>query len=487
MSVLSGAFRANVFQQLGPIWVIMRREIKDTLRDWRITLPICLLVFTFPFMAEFAASSGLDFVNRYGGDLILERMYPFLMLVVGFFPTTFSLVIALETFVGEKERRSLEPLLAIPFSDLQLYIGKLLASTAPPVVASGIGMAFYLLLLGFRTGWWPPAQLMLLGMALATTKALVMVTAAVIVSSQSTSVRAANLVASFIIVPMTFLLQVEAGLLLFANYLSLWLMVLGLGVVTILFVRMGVNTFNREQLLGREVAELDIKGTWQTFWQALWPGKGLVALYTRELPQQLRAIRVELAFTVAVTCLGGLLVGLWGTHFFPLPAGAISFNPQINIETFQDAVAVSGLLSSFSTSAIFWNNVRSLLVAAALALFTFGSMAQLLLMAPLAIISYVALQGPVLGVNPWLFLATFVLPHGILELPAAFIATAQALRIGAIILRPADTGGGVRGIVREIGHFFKIFIALVLPLLLLAAWIEINVTPHLVIWYLGTL
>jgi ABC-type Na+ efflux pump permease subunit len=48
-------------------------------------------------------------------------------MVVGFFPLSFSLVIALEVFVGEKEAQEPEPLLASPLSDGQLYFGKALA------------------------------------------------------------------------------------------------------------------------------------------------------------------------------------------------------------------------------------------------------------------------------------------------------------------------------------------------------------------------
>ena len=99
-----------------------------------VLLVICLLGMAY-------VGISIAFVERYGGELIIERLYPFLMLVVGFFPSTFSLVIGLETFVGEKERRSLEPLLTTPLTDFQLYLGKLLASTAPPVLASYLGQS----------------------------------------------------------------------------------------------------------------------------------------------------------------------------------------------------------------------------------------------------------------------------------------------------------------------------------------------------------
>lgn len=470
-----------------PVMVIVKREIRDTLRDWRIIFPIVLLVFIFPFLAEMAATFGLNFVNRYGAGLIIERLYPFLMLVVGFFPTTFSLVIALETFVGEKERRSLEPLLALPLTNFQLYIGKLLATTLPPLLASYVGMLFYLLLLGLSVGWWPSAQLMLVGVVLATAKALVMVTAAVIVSSQSTSVRAANLVASFIIVPMTMLLQVEAGLLLFANYGALWLVALALVVVDALLVRLGMQVFNRESLLGREIDFLDIKGIGRTFWEALWPRQGLVGLYRREIPQLLRAMRPELLLTVLVVFGGSLWIGYWGASRFPIPAQYLNFNISLDMESFERSAVSSGLLSEFSAWAIWFNNIRSLVFGAFLGLFTFGILAQMLLMAPLVIIAYFVLQVGRVGLSPWMFLAVFVLPHGLFELPAAVMATAQAMRIGDIILRPPEKGGGVMGMVREIGHFLKLLLAVVIPLLLIAALIEAWVTPRLVIWYLGSL
>ena len=68
-------------------------------------------------------------------------------MIVGFFPITVSLVIALESFVGEKERRSIEPLLSSPLEDWQLYLGKLLASLVLPM-ASPATWARFIYLVG---------------------------------------------------------------------------------------------------------------------------------------------------------------------------------------------------------------------------------------------------------------------------------------------------------------------------------------------------
>ncbi len=472
-------------ESFGPILVIVRRELKDTLRDWRIVLPIVILVTAFPFIANLAASRGMEFVNQYGAKLIIERLLPFMMLVVGFFPSSFSLVIALETFIGEKERRSLEPLLATPLTDLQLYIGKLIATTILPVLASYLGMGAYLLLLKFSLHWQPTPDLLLVSMALSTAEALVMVAGAVIVSSQTTSVRAANLLASFIIIPMAFLLQAEASFLLFADYTTLWLIALFLVVLNILLIRLGIRVFNRERLLGRDIDQLNLRYAARVFWEAAWPHHGLKALYTREVPALIRKLWPELLLTTLVTIGGGLYVGMWGVARFPLPAEVFNTTTLSDLESIGAMVTESGLLTTFSPWAVLLNNVRSLLLGALLGFFSLGILALLLLLAPVAIVVYIVAQVGKIGFEPWAFLSVTVLPHGIVELPAAILATAQAMRIGDIVLTPQDDGGGAVGMIRELGHLLKLMGSVVIPLLLLAAWIETHITPQLLLKFLG--
>ena len=115
---------------LWPVYIIARREIRDQLRDWRIILPVLALTVFFPFLMNFTANQAIGFVQDYGANLIGERFVPFLLMIVGFFPITTSLVMALESFVGEKERGSIEPLFNAPVLDWQLYLGKLMINYA---------------------------------------------------------------------------------------------------------------------------------------------------------------------------------------------------------------------------------------------------------------------------------------------------------------------------------------------------------------------
>ena len=69
-----------------PVWIIARREVRDQFRDWRIIFPIIGLTLLFPFLMNFTAQQILDFARGYGADIVGERLVPFLLMIVGFFP-----------------------------------------------------------------------------------------------------------------------------------------------------------------------------------------------------------------------------------------------------------------------------------------------------------------------------------------------------------------------------------------------------------------
>jgi len=144
-------------------------------------------------------------------------------------------------------------------------------------------------------------------------------------------------------------------------------------------------------------------------------------------------------------------------------------------------------LPGFSAWTIFGHNVYTLLMTVLLGFLSIGVVAVLLLVLPIGIITYIAMQVGKMGINPWLLLATGVLPHGIFEIPAAMLVTAYALRLGTIPLRTPEKDGGMIDLARDLGQFCKLFLAITLPLLLLAAWIEAEVSSRLMISFLSGL
>jgi uncharacterized membrane protein SpoIIM required for sporulation len=429
--------------------------------------------------------------------IISERLNPFLLMIVGFFPISFSLIIALETFVGEKERNSIEPLLSMPVSDTELYLGKMLAALLLPLLASYLGISVYLIGLFFSIGWLPELSLLGQMILLNTVEALVMVSGAVVVSSQTTSVRAANLLASFIIIPMALLVQAESILMFWGRYNVIWWIIVGLVVVDLILVRMGVRIFNREEILSKEIDELNPKTIWRDFWgYFLRPPElavqrnnksvarfDLIRIYTHDIPTLLKAQWMPLVVVVLTLAAAGAYGGYYAVRH-PLPLDTFRLD-ALSESTFEELPSL-GFLPSFNTMGIFLNNVRALVLAALLAIFSFGSLAVILLMIPLALIGFLAGEVGLLGNSPWMFLAAFILPHGIIELPAAIIATAFALRIGAALVSPPEGLDVGQGFLLVLADFCKVFVFLVIPLLFVAALIEANLTPQVVLALYGS-
>ncbi|MCH7589514.1 stage II sporulation protein M, partial [PVC group bacterium] len=85
---------------------------------------------------------------------------------------------------------------------------------------------------------------------------------------------------------------------------------------------------------------------------------------------------------------------------------------------------------------ILMNNVRALGLATLFGAFSFGILAELLLMAPITIIGYLAGNLDLAGQNTMLYMSALVLPHAIIEIPAAIIAGGAILRLGMVFISP---------------------------------------------------
>lgn len=456
-------------------WIVARREIRDQMRDWRILAPIAILTLFFPILMNFTAQQAVDFVNRYGAPLIGERLIPFLLMVVGFFPISVSLVVALESFAGERERLSLEPLLATPLSDTQLYMGKMLASVALPLLGAYLGIFVYLLGLALRVQWYPPPQLLLQILLLTTAQAVVMVSAAVVISSQATSVRAANLLASFVILPVAQLIIGESMIMFWGRYNVLWWIVLGLVLIALVLGRMGLKLFNREELLGREIDMLNLRWAGRTFWKHFIGGARTVrAWYRGVLVDLLPRMRGGVA-CMALALVAGWIIGWNLSGDFTLPAEALQ------LERLQEGMLEGmlgfGMLSGRGWLWVFGTNLRALALSAVLGVFSVGVIATVLLMAPVGIIGYAAGNLMLAGQNVGLFLTALVLPHAVLEIPATLLAGGSIIHLGATLISPPKNKSLGESWLQAFAEWARINLGLVVPFLVGAAALEVFLTP----------
>ncbi len=464
------------------VWMVAQREFTDQFRDWRIVVPMFLLVTLFPFIADDATRQAVNFMNRFGGDLILDNLIPFVVLVIGFFPLSFTLVVALESFVGEKERGTIEPLLSSPIEDSHLYLGKLLVGITTPLVFSFASICIYLVLVARRDVAFPSVYMLTLIFMLTFAHAVLMVSSAIVISIQSTTIRAANLLASFIVVPVAFLLQGETILIFWGNEDVLWFAILGVTLLAALLVRLGLSHFRREYLLGREIDTINFKWMGRTF-RDRFQGQAntLREWYRTELPLSIRQLRQPLMIVIGLGILAGIVSYMWVIANVPT---FINLSPE-RIREFRTLIAdnlsnVDLLQESLPAPVLFFHNARTTVIFLLLGLLSFGTLGLTLFMGNVALVGGVLGAAQLVGYSPLLAFTAGILPHGIFELSAIVLATAAMLKVGAQLVTPQSDKSLGEVLLISLADWFRVFIGIVLPFLAIAALIEIYVTPVLI-------
>ncbi|NJL04652.1 MAG: ABC transporter permease subunit [Chloroflexaceae bacterium] len=473
---------------------IMRREVRDTVADWRVLLPILLLAVALPLGGVWLFPLVLQVTDE---TLIsIGQLVPFGVLIIGFVPASFALITALESFVGERERNSLEPLLASPISDQNLYLSKLMAALIVPLFTCVLAMLLFTSGMAlaqpslYSVAMTPLRVLLLFSIIVIIT--MLMVAAAVIISSHTSSLRAANLLASFVLVPIAIAIQIQAVFLIANRWDIVLATAVALAVVMVALIRTGLSIFNREEILSRANDQFNpqrIRELFGLYFREYQPagvpstryhGLGFAPLrfYRHELPALLRELRPAFVL-VALAVLTGLVVGWYAASFLPLTRLKATIISQIGTPvTASLALALGIALNNLRVSIL--SNVFSL---ASVGLFAF--------LVPAAVFSQIAFVVTVLMQNggvwfsgerydPFLFLMVYLLPHAIIELPTFMLSAALGIRMGASVLSPPGTFSVGHNMLWASANFAKVWLLLLLPLIIIAALIEGLVTTQLV-------
>jgi ABC-2 type transport system permease protein len=177
---------------------------------------------------------------------------PFFMLV----PIMASSVIAANSIVGEKERKTLETLLYTPVTNREFLTAKLLASFVPAVLVSWIGFGGYFVVLNLIYGlmrgmlivrsWiWLPAILLL-----SPAVSLLGLSITLLVSLKAKSYNEAQQTAGVVVLPFIVLIVVQiVGLITFRPLLVVGLAAV-LTVVSYLIILRIAPRFSREAIIG---------------------------------------------------------------------------------------------------------------------------------------------------------------------------------------------------------------------------------------------
>jgi uncharacterized membrane protein SpoIIM required for sporulation/ABC-type transport system involved in multi-copper enzyme maturation permease subunit len=472
-----------MWDSLSPVWLVARRELRDQFRDWRVLAPLVILTVCFPILMNEFARAAVDFINQFNANLVLDRLVPFSVLIIGFFPITISLVVALESFVGEKERGTIEPLLSTPLDNWQMYFGKLLVGILTPLAASYISISFYMLMVSHQKLNMPPWHVILQLILLTTAHAILMVSAAIVISVQSTSVKAANLMASFIVIPVAILMQGESVLLFWGNQEVLWLAVAAVMILAWLLIRVGIAHFQREYLLGREIDVINFRWIWRRFWSYFSAGAhSLLDWYAKAVIPALGRLLRPMVLMLVIAAIGIAMGYDWSLH--NIPAMLEKAGPE-EVARLTAHARQSPELTDFadriSAPALFMHNSRVVLGILMAGLFSFSVLGILVYLMNIALLGGVFGLFQLLGLSPWPLFLAGVVPHGVFEIPALMLASAAVLRIGVVLVTP-QTGKSIGEVILELlAGWTIVFIGVVIPLLAIAATIEAYVTPGILL------
>jgi len=257
---------------------LLEKELLDVVRNRAVLLPVAIATLVFlvlPFVIAILipAMSGDPFgddAERLARVSLLMgphenlstngrvQLFIFQQFLIVFLlmPVTGAMALAAHAIVGEKQARTLEPLLATPLTTLELLMAKVTGALIPTLAISTVGLIAYgLIIAGSAEAGVMPAMLnprtLVLVLGVGPMCALVSLQLAVVISSRVNDPRTAQQFGVLIVVPVTALVigQVSGALWLSGGALAL--VALGLFAVWILLTLFSVALFEREVILTR--------------------------------------------------------------------------------------------------------------------------------------------------------------------------------------------------------------------------------------------
>ena len=181
---------------------------------------------------------------------------PFFLII----PLMASSVIASDSFAGEKERRTIEALLATPISDGELFFGKMLVSFIPSMLITVVSFMVYTIVFdvvafSLFNGMLllPNLDWILMIFGLAPTLALTSIGLTVMISVRVKGFREAQQISVVLLIPILALVFGQVtGAIIFGPGVILALIGLFVVIDFVVF-RLGLRLFKREEILSKLV------------------------------------------------------------------------------------------------------------------------------------------------------------------------------------------------------------------------------------------
>jgi ABC-2 type transport system permease protein len=254
---------------------LLRKELLDVARNRAVLVPVVIAAIVFLLLPVLVAVVIPAATGRpLGSDRALERvslavgqntnlsangrvqlfLFQQFLVVILLMPVTGAMALAAHAIVGEKQARTLEPLLATPLTTLELLVAKVAGALVPTLAISVAGLLLYGVIIatiaepGVVRAMVSPSTLILVFLV-GPLCALVSLQIAIVVSSRVNDARTAQQFGIFIVIPATALIIAQVTGAVWLTATALALIALGLFVVWVVLTGLSVALFEREAIL----------------------------------------------------------------------------------------------------------------------------------------------------------------------------------------------------------------------------------------------
>ena len=231
--------------------VLLIKEWRESLRNKMVLFGVIFLPLILVGTSVFMLTTGVAAADPIAQVVLFNTSLMYFMLL----PAIIPLAIAVYSIVGEKEQTTLEPLLATPISDTELFLGKALASVIPAVLVNWISFGLFLGVTRLLVGRFLLQTLTLPWLAsifgLTPLLALFSVGVTMIVSSRASDARAAYQFSSLAILPGLVPLIVYSSMKTIVDMRLILLEAVLLVVAGAVVLYFAIKLFRREQILTR--------------------------------------------------------------------------------------------------------------------------------------------------------------------------------------------------------------------------------------------
>lgn len=268
------------------IWAIARKDLKEVRQNkaaWgpAIIVPLIFAIIMPILLIVLPQVIPVEDVERELGDinLLLSKLPPsmkalfdglsleqmFVLYLTGFMlaplflimPLIFSTVVGADSFVGERERKTMEALLYTPATDLELFLGKVLAAVIPAVFLSWLTYLVYIIVVNIASfglfgriwfplpTWWPMMFWLTPAFAVLGISATVMISARV-----KTFMEAYQLSASLVVLVLALVVGQATGVL-FLGVGTVLLIGSMIWIIDAILIYISVRNFKRSRLIAQ--------------------------------------------------------------------------------------------------------------------------------------------------------------------------------------------------------------------------------------------